>query len=128
MRMWRVFRGVSAVLLPALLALAATARADVLGDVQFPLHVWPTAATSRTALGRPFLINGDAAWSLMVELTEPEVEAYLEDRRQRGFNTVLVNLIERGFGGPENAAGERRSSRRTTSRRRTRRTSRTPTG
>lgn len=108
MRMWRVFRGVSAVFLPVLcvLALAATARADLLGDVHFPLHVSADGRHLEDSLGRPFLINADAAWSLMVVPTQQEAEAYLEDRHQRGFNTVLVNLIERGFGGPENAAGD----------------------
>ena len=79
--------------------------ADALGDVRFPLDVSADGRRLEDADGRPFLINGDAAWSLMVELDEPQAETYLEDRRQRGFNAVLVNLIERGFGGPANAGG-----------------------
>jgi hypothetical protein len=42
----------------------------------------------------------------MVALDRGETQRYLEDRRQKGFNTVLVNLIERGFGGPANQEGE----------------------
>jgi hypothetical protein len=42
----------------------------------------------------------------MVQLTKPQTEAYLEDRRQKGFNAVIIDLIERGHGGPENAAGD----------------------
>ena len=34
-----------------------------------------------------------------------DVELYLENRRQKGFNAVIVDLIERGYGGPENAEG-----------------------
>jgi uncharacterized repeat protein (TIGR01451 family) len=72
----------------------------------FPLHV--DAATRRLvdAAGAPFLVTGDAAWSLMVRLTQAEVQQYLDDRRARGFNTVLVNLIEHHFGGPVNRYGK----------------------
>jgi hypothetical protein len=48
--------------------------------------------------GRPFLIQGDAAWSLLAQLRKEDAEIYLEDRRRRGFNTVLINLIEHKFG------------------------------
>ena len=44
--------------------------------------------------GAPFLMQGDAAWSLIVGLSDAEEEQYLKDRRQKGFNTVLVELIE----------------------------------
>jgi hypothetical protein len=81
------------------------ASAEQLGDVDFPLAVDPSGRRLQDVVERPFLVNGDAAWSLMVELTKPEVEAYFEDRREKGFNTVLVNLIERGFGGPANREG-----------------------
>jgi len=47
--------------------------------------------------GRPFLMQGDAAWSLIVGLSDAEEERYLKDRRQKGFNTVLVELIEHKF-------------------------------
>ena len=43
---------------------------------------------------RPFLIHGEAAWSLLVQLTREQVELYLEDRRRRGFNLLMVNLVE----------------------------------
>ncbi len=56
----------------------------------------------------PFLINGDAPWSLIVELTLEEAETYLEDRRQRGFTLVMVNLIEHQFSSdpPNNRNGD----------------------
>ena len=58
--------------------------------------------------GAPFLMVGDAAWSLLVQLELPLAEAYLNDRATRGFNLVLVNLIEHNFGShaPANAYGE----------------------
>jgi hypothetical protein len=56
----------------------------------------------------PFFIQGDAAWSLIVGLTNPEAEQYLKNRREKGFNTIMVNLIEHKFckRPPMNAAGE----------------------
>jgi hypothetical protein len=46
------------------------------------------------AAGRPFMIHGDSAWSLISGLRREEVEIYLRDRRARGFNSFNVNLID----------------------------------
>jgi len=58
--------------------------------------------------GKPFLMQGDAAWSLIVQLEREEAIRYLEDRRRRGFNTLLVNLIEHEVSRnpPRNAYGD----------------------
>lgn len=55
--------------------------------------------------GVPFLLVGDAAWSIITALSKAEAEQYLEDRRKKGFNTILVNLIEHKFNGPRNREG-----------------------
>jgi len=55
---------------------------------------------------RPFLLHGDAAWSLLVALDKTETEEYLEDRRLKGFNSIIVNLIEHKFQGPTNRDGQ----------------------
>jgi hypothetical protein len=47
--------------------------------------------------GQPFLVVGDTAWSLIVQLGEDAIDRYLEDRAKRGFNSVIVNLIEHRF-------------------------------
>ena len=75
-------------------------------EVHFPLRITPDGRHLEDATGRPFLVNGDAAWSLMVELDAAQTELYLTNRRDLGIDTVLVNLIERGFGGPANQDGE----------------------
>src|SRR4051794_12187570 len=49
--------------------------------------------------GRPFLIHGDAPWSMMVQLTREETEEYLINRYRKGFNSIIVNLIEHIFCG-----------------------------
>ena len=56
----------------------------------------------------PFLMQGDAAWSLIVAMNDAEVEQYLRNRREKGFNTLLVELIEHRFAKkpPFNEAGD----------------------
>ncbi len=75
----------------------------------FPLRVAPDADHLEDAAGRPFLIHGDTAWSLIAELTREEAELYLSDRKKRGFNALVVSLIEYKFASkaPANAYGER---------------------
>jgi cytochrome c biogenesis protein CcdA len=47
--------------------------------------------------GTPFLINGDSPWSLIVQLNNTDVQYYLDNRQSKGFNTILVNLVEHSF-------------------------------
>jgi hypothetical protein len=44
--------------------------------------------------GVPFLMQGDSAQSLIVATTDAEVVQYLENRRAKGFNAIVVNLID----------------------------------
>ena len=57
---------------------------------------------------QPFLLVGDAAWSLIVQLARPDINDYLSNRKQKGFNTVLVNLIDHQFASnaPRNIYGD----------------------
>lgn len=74
----------------------------------FPLKVGPTHRYLVDQNNIPFLIHGDTPWSLIVELSEPDAELYLENRRQKGFNSIIVNLIEHKFASnpPNNRAGD----------------------
>jgi hypothetical protein len=57
----------------------------------------------------PFLVHGDTAWSLLVNLTLAEAEEYLDDCQAKGFNAVIANLIEHSFTintAPQNANGD----------------------
>jgi uncharacterized protein DUF4038/collagenase-like protein with putative collagen-binding domain len=64
---------------------------------RFPLAISGDRRRFLDANGRPFLVQGDAAWSIMANLAYEEAIQYLDDRRAKGFNTVLVNLIEHHF-------------------------------
>lgn len=60
------------------------------------------------AAGRPFLVHGDTAWSLIAQLKREDAEFYLAQRRRFGFNTIVVSLLEKKFAtnAPANAYGE----------------------
>jgi hypothetical protein len=75
--------------------------------VKFPLQV---SKDRRYLMGQdrlPFLIVGDTAWSLIADLKEADIKAYLDDRHKRGFNAIVVNLLEHKFAtnAPRNRAG-----------------------
>lgn len=72
----------------------------------YPLRVAPDRRHLVDQSGAPFLIQGDAGWSLISGLTKEEAEKYLEARRRQGFNSIIVNLIEHKFRGPINRYGE----------------------
>lgn len=91
--------GLAAGLAPSFPARAASA---------FPIRIAPGRRYLVDSRGQPFLVHGDTAWSLIVQLRLEEAAHYLRDRQRRGFNTLLVNLIEHRFAAraPANLAGD----------------------
>lgn len=75
----------------------------------FPLSSKPGSGFLSDSRGNPFFMHGDTAWSLIGELTREEADVYLKDRQARGFNTLLVSLLEHRFSrnAPANAYGDR---------------------
>ena len=63
----------------------------------FPLRISENHRYLEDASGRPFLLTGDTAWSLIGDLSREDADKYLADRQSRGFNTILVSLIEHRF-------------------------------
>jgi hypothetical protein len=45
----------------------------------------------------PFLVLGDTAWSLIVQPDTTAIDLYLQDRQARGFDSIIVNLLEHKF-------------------------------
>lgn len=72
-----------------------TTQSSVAGNLN-PLNI---SANGRflQAGGVPVLINGDAAWSIVTQLTYAQADTYLSDRASRGVNMILVNLIEHKY-------------------------------
>jgi hypothetical protein len=63
------------------------------------------------AQGAPFLIVGESAWALIHRLTLTQVDAYIADRKARGFNTAMVMLMRNqewvaGGSPPNNVNGD----------------------
>lgn len=79
------------------------------GAATFPLHAQAGRPYLLDAHQQPFLITGDAGWSLIAELSTAQAQDYLRTRRAQGFNTVLVSLLEHEFAtkAPANIDGER---------------------
>ncbi len=73
---------------------------------QYPIRIAPDHRHVVDQDGTPVLILGDSPWSLIVGLTNEEADQYLEDRRRKGFNSLIVNLIEHKFRGPVNRYGD----------------------
>ena len=63
----------------------------------FPLKPAESGRYLMDQKGEPFLVVGDTAWSLIVQLAEDDIDYYLQDRQKRGFNSIIVNLIEHKF-------------------------------
>lgn len=74
----------------------------------FPLRLEAGKRYLTSAQGAPFLLHGDTAWSLIAQCSREQVAHYLDDRQSRGFNAILVNLVEHKFAtnAPANFYGE----------------------
>jgi hypothetical protein len=79
------------------IALMQTEAAQTQSAYTYPLKLSANGRLLVDQKNKPFLVQGDSPWSLLVQLTLEEAEQYLEDRRQKGFNLVMVNLIEHQF-------------------------------
>ncbi len=91
-----------------LCALALLSAADSLAAT--PSLPWQISSAGKLvdAAGQPVIVNGEAVWSLAIALEPNDVRAYLDDRRRRGVNAIIVSVIERYHsGGPRNALGQR---------------------
>jgi hypothetical protein len=73
----------------------------------FPLRVSADGGSLVANDGSPFFMHGEAAWSLIVQVTTAGAMQYLSDRRTRGVNTIMVSLIEHFYSDnpPANTAG-----------------------
>lgn len=74
---------------------------------RFPLRISTDHHHLLNADGQPMFLVGDTAWSLIAQLSREDTELYLEDRRSRGFNAIVVNLLEHKFAqnAPRNISG-----------------------
>lgn len=77
----------------ALVCLAAIASAASV-DRMNPLKVSENGHFLVDGDAKPFFILADTAWPLFSGLSREDVEYYLDDRKARGFNTILCSLLD----------------------------------
>ncbi|MGH8628877.1 MAG: DUF4038 domain-containing protein, partial [Gammaproteobacteria bacterium] len=84
------------------------AHGQTSGTSSYPIKLSSSGSYLLDQDNRPFFINGDTAWSLIVQLSPTDADTYLSDRAQKGYNLILVNLIEHKFAtnAPANLAGQ----------------------
>ncbi len=78
--------------------------------VILPLKKGPAGSRYLTGQNnRPFFWSGDAAWSLIAQADRKEVLKYLDNRKEKGFSVIMVNLIEHKFSknAPSNFYGDK---------------------
>lgn len=78
----------------ARLARSVTTHA-VASNAPFPARVSANRRHLEDARGNPFLLHGDAAWSLIVQLTEDVTEEYLANALLRGRSRAPFIVPER---------------------------------
>lgn len=93
--LWRVIRCFA---VPAgLVLLLFSMAAEPTFSQSYPLKVDPSGRFLTDNQGTPFLVNGDAAYSMVAQLSFSQDSAYLADRAARGFNAIIASLIEHRF-------------------------------
>src|SRR4029079_3823877 len=81
----------------SVIALSAVIATLAAPPAAFPLRVSADRHHLQDNSGAPFLVVGDTAWSLVAQLNQTDIEHYLDDRAARGFNAIIVNLLEHKF-------------------------------
>lgn len=88
-----------------LLCLAASSAAAALS---YPLGLSSDGRDLVDATGRPVMLHGDAPWHLLTRLDRDQTLVYLDDRRAKGFDALLMSLlVSDGYSvpNPNNAYG-----------------------
>lgn len=59
----------------------------------FPVRLSANNRYLLDSTGSPFFVVGDSPWYLFQQLTKAEAEEYLENRRTKGFNTIIAEMM-----------------------------------
>jgi hypothetical protein len=78
---------------PAAVQAASPATATATPKAVFPLKVDPTRRYLVDQRNQPFLIAGDSPQSMLVNLSQEQMDQFLANRRRAGFNSIWVNLL-----------------------------------
>lgn len=81
-------------------------EADAQIATAWPLKKAPSARYLVDQNNIPFPIHGDTAWNFAIYATREQVDEYLDDRKSKGFNAVLFEIVQGPYyGGPTNMEG-----------------------
>lgn len=74
----------------------------------FPVAVSVDGKSLVDQFGQPYFINGDTGWMAIVQLNLNDARKYLDDRAARGYNAVILELIEKEYAtnNPNNLAND----------------------
>ncbi len=65
-------------------------------DPAFPLKVAESHRCLVDQKGQPYFINAEAGWRILWMISPEELKTYLDDRKAKGFNTILCQLVPDG--------------------------------
>jgi len=88
------------------LACALTCPATSAQQPTLPFRISSNGGCLIDQKNQAVFLKGDTQWSLISGLTKDEACLYLDDRQQKNFNALIVNLIEHKHRGPVNREGE----------------------
>jgi hypothetical protein len=74
-------------------ALAVVVGGPAWAAPSYPLHVAAGSHSIIDQQGKPIFFNADSPWHLIARLTREDATLYLDDRKAKGFNTLLLSLI-----------------------------------
>jgi hypothetical protein len=64
----------------------------------FPLKISSNNRYLTLQDGTPFLIVGDSPWEAMTCATRPQIDTYLNNRQAKGFNAIIIQVIDKKWG------------------------------
>ncbi len=94
------------------LSLAAAASCVLLAGAELmaapSMHLSDDGTSLVDQDGVHIFVNGDTAWSLMAQPTNAQILTYLDNRQSKGYNAIIVSLIEAAFAdsAPANVLGD----------------------
>jgi Protein of unknown function (DUF4038)/Putative collagen-binding domain of a collagenase len=68
-------------------------KKEVRFNSSFPLKISKNGRYLTDRHNHPFLLQGDAAWTLLHKLKLEEAKIYLDDRKNKFFNTIFLQLL-----------------------------------
>jgi hypothetical protein len=104
-RAWLV---AAAIILSCLIGLTTFSTTVLAQSTAYPVKLGSSGRHLVDQIDRPFFINGESAWSLISNIPREDVNLFLDNRQQKGYNVFLAMLINHLFSAqaPRNFYGD----------------------